>query len=241
MDPDDVVRERGVDTVHELLDSPKPLLEFLLLDIPTEPSRRRRAGLRLAPLVCSASDAAVRQNLVEELARHLYLRPREVEEAGRQPRRSQAAAQSTVRAPVPPGERELVRILLECSGEWRRRILELVHRDLFEDERVRKVLEEAGAVLKSDSEQADFVGELMQRCTDSDAANLVAELGNSKMPEITDETIRLQLQTIVQRQAQERSLRLAPLIAAAEASGNSSELDRLLAEKARLRQYSVEF
>ena len=59
--------------------NPTSLLDFLLKEMPDDPAERRRAGLGLAPLVCVASDPAVRRNLIEELARRLNLRPREVE------------------------------------------------------------------------------------------------------------------------------------------------------------------
>jgi hypothetical protein len=57
---------------------------------------------------------------------------------------------------------------------------------------------------------------------------------------VTDETIRLQLRMLLDHQAKERARRLAPLIAAAEARGDLTELDRLLEEKARLRQKNAE-
>jgi predicted component of type VI protein secretion system len=60
------------------------------------------------------------------------------------------------------------------------------------------------------------------------------------MPEVTDETIRLQLRMLLDHQAKEHARRLAPLIAAAEARGDLTELDRLLEEKARLRQKNAE-
>jgi hypothetical protein len=55
------------------------------------------------------------------------------------------------------------------------------------------------------------------------------------MPEISDESIRIQLKALLQRQAREGSRRLEPLIAAAEKRGDRAEVDRLLAEKTRLR------
>ena len=55
------------------------------------------------------------------------------------------------------------------------------------------------------------------------------------MPEITDESIRVQLKTLLQRQAKEGAQRLEPQIAAAEKRGDHAEVDRLLAEKTRLR------
>ncbi len=240
MDPDDVIRERGAEVFSELLKHPTPLLEFLLGDLPPEPARRRRAGLQLATLVCSASDPALRQNLVEELARQLYLRPREIEEHGRQPRRGGVVQQVVERTPLPPGERELVRILLECSGTWRKKIIDLVQPELIEDDRIRHLLEEAAVVMGREGSEAAFAAELLRSSADPEASSLVAEVSNAPMPEITDETIRVQLRALLQRQARERARRLGPQIDAAEQRGDAEELDRLLAEKARLRRDSAE-
>lgn len=239
MDPDDLIREGGEDAFRKLLERPTSLLEFLLADLPPDPAGRRRSGLKLAPLVCSATDPALRQNLVEELARQLYLRPREIEEHGRRILRGGPSAQPAQRVPIPPGERELARILLDCTDAWRQKILEVVHTEYIEDSRIRRLLEDAGEIGEIDAE-SDFVNELLGRCTDPDTSSLVAELCTSPMPEITDESIRVQLETLLQHQARERSRRLAPLIAAAEERGDNAELDRLLAEKARLRQESAE-
>jgi DNA primase len=239
LDPDDVVRERGVEVVREQLMQPTPLLEFLLADLPPEPAQRRRSGLKLAPLVCSSSDPALRQNLVEELARQLYLRPSEIEEQGRRERRQAAAAAVIERRSPPPGERELARILLHCSGGWRQRILDLVRVEYLEDTRVRTLMEDAAGA-GGDQPAPAFVSELLGRCTDPDASSLVAELCNSPMPEITDETIRIQLKILLERQAREGSRRLEPAIAEAERRGDHDEVDRLLAEKTRLRRESAE-
>jgi len=114
-----------------------------------------------------------------------------------------------------------------------------VYTEYIEDSRIRRLLEDAGEIGEIDAE-GDFVNELLGRCTDPDTSSLVAELCTSPMPEITDESIRVQLETLLQHQARERSRRLAPLIAAAEERGDNAELDRLLAEKARLRQEFAE-
>ncbi len=235
MDPDDLIRERGVEAFRELLDRPTSLLEFILAELPLDPAQRRISGLELAPLVCSASNPALRQNLVEELARQLYLRPREIEEHGRKGLRPGTVTAKVERTPMPPGERELARILLDCSSEWRRRILEVVDIEYIRDPRVRQLLEEATTIAGMDQDEADFVTELLRQGTDPDASSLVAELCTAAMPEITDESIRIQLRTILHRQAREGARRLEPLIAAAEERGDHAELDRLLAEKRRLR------
>jgi DNA primase len=235
MDPDDLIRERGAEAFRELLDRPTSLLEFILAELPPDPAQRRISGLELAPLVCSASNPALRQNLVEELARQLYLRPREIEEHGRKGLRPGTVTGRVERTPMPPGERELARILLDCSSEWRRRILEIVDIEYIRDPRVRQLIEEATTIAGMDRDEPDFVAELLRQCTDPDASSLVAELCTAAMPEITDESIRIQLRTILHRQAREGARRLEPLIAAAEKRGDHAELDRLLAEKQRLR------
>jgi DNA primase len=240
MDPDDLIRERGERAFRDLLEKPTPLLDFLLGELPPDPAQRRRAGLRLSPLVCSASDPALRRNLLEELARQLYLTPREIEEHGERGHRGAPAASAATRRPIPPGERELARILLECSGAWRSKILGIVHLEYIQDPRVRRLLEDGRVIEDADDAGTDFVAALLEFCTDPDTTTLVAELCNSPMPEISDESIRVQLKALVQRQAREGSRRLEPLIKAAEEKGDRAELDRLLAEKTRLRRELAE-
>jgi DNA primase len=239
-DPDDVVREAGVDAFQDMLARPSSLLEYLLAELPSEPAARRRAGLKLAPLVCAASDPASRQNLIEELARQLYLRPSEIEEQGRRGRRQTPASKPAARRSMPPGERELARILLECSDQWRRRIVELVDQKFIRDRRVRLVLETAGS-LELEGDGSAFVIALLEVCADQEVQALVAELANSEMPPVSDDSITQQLTTLLQRQSLEQSRQLEPLIAAAEKQGDDQEVDRLLAEKARLRAKSAEF
>ena len=142
-DPDDVVRDGGAEAIRELLKRPASALEFLLAGLPEQPEALRREGLKLAPLVCAASNAATRQNLVEELARRLYLRPREIEEHGRSPVR-RAAPIAPAGGPRhgeigAPGERHLARILLEGTPHWRARIVERVRPELIDDDRVRSL------------------------------------------------------------------------------------------------------
>lgn len=240
MDPDDLIRDHGEDSMRELLEHPTPLLDFLIGDLPKDPAQRRRSGLQLASLVCSASDPAVRQNLIEELARQLYLRPSEIEEHGSKGRRSAPATGVGDRRPVPPGERELARILLECSSAWRSKILKIVHVEYIQDPRVRRLLEDGRSIEDLGDTGANFVSELLRLCTDPETTSLVAELCTSTMPEISDESIRVQLKALLLRQAREGSRRLEPLIAEAEKRGDQAEVDRLLAEKTRLRLESAE-
>jgi DNA primase len=240
-DPDDIVRERGADAFRELLGAPSSLLDFLLAELPESPGERRRHGLQFAPLVCAAADPAIRQNLVEELARRLYLRPRDIEERGRQPRpASRGRAAPPARAAMPPGERHLARILLECGPQWRARIVRLVDPELISDSRVRSLLAAAAELVES-SQEKGVVQALLDRCPDDAVQAFVAELCNSRWPALTEEATRSQVRLVVDRQSRELARRLAPEISAAEARGDHDEVARLLAEKARLRQNLVEF
>ncbi|MEJ2563293.1 MAG: hypothetical protein P8Z42_11470, partial [Anaerolineales bacterium] len=113
---------------------------------------------------------------------------------------------------MPPGERELARMLLECSSGWRSRILEFVLPEYITDSRVRRLLEDSRTIVKDESSKTDFVSVLLERCSDPGLKILVAELCTSPMPEITDESIRVQMQTLLLHQAREGSRRLEPLI-----------------------------
>ncbi len=242
-DPDDIVRDRGVDAFRELLGKPTSLVDFLLLDLPENPGDRRKGGLEFAPLVCAAADAAVRQNLVEELARRLYLRPRDIEDRGRSPARGRRAPTTSAAGhEIAPGERHLARILLECGPQWRARIVKMVDPELISDGRVRSLLMAAATLEELPNEApGDVVRELLGECSDQAVDSFVAQLCNSQWPALTEESTRSQVRLIVDRQCRERARRLAPMISSAEARGDHDEVSRLLAEKARLRQNLVKF
>jgi hypothetical protein len=132
--------------------------------------------------------------------------------------------------------------LIEGSDQWRARIVELVHADLIVDDRVRRLLDAAGEMLSGEEPpDSDAVGELLRLCSDDSVSQFVAELCNSDWPELTDDSIKVQLRTIFEQQSRELARRLAPQIRSAEERGDHVELERLLAEKARLRQNSAKF
>jgi DNA primase len=242
-DPDDIVRDRGPEAFHDLLRTPSSLMDFLLAALPEDPGERRRNGLRLAPLVCAAADPATRQNLVEELARRLYLRPRDIEERGRAPARNQRVpSSSSAPADIASGERQLARILIECDQHSRDRIVQVVNVEQIADSRVRRLLE-AAAQLGEDPAGAPeaAVRKLLDLCSDQAVETFVAELSNSDWPELTQESIRALVRLIIDRQNRELARRLEPMIASAEARGDYDEVSRLQAEKVRLRQNTVEF
>jgi DNA primase len=239
-DPDDVIRAGGAELIRQLIERPTPLLEFLLSGLPEDPHQRRRHALAHAPLVCGTRNPATRRHLVNELGRLTDLAPREVEEMGSGALRARTAAAAPPSAPAPPvpaGERALVRILLEASPTWRERILTAVRPDLLRDQRLQRLVVEAASVDADGSPSpADFSRALLERCTDPETTLLIAELANSPLPELTDDSMERQLRLALREQSRELARRLRPAIEAAERSGDREELNRLLAEKARLRQ-----
>jgi hypothetical protein len=120
--------------------------------------------------------------------------------------------------------------------------LETVRPELIEDPRVRLLIE---TVVKLDPTssmaQIELLRQVLDQCGDEATRTFVAQLCNSELPELTEDSIRSQLRVLLDLQARESARRLAPLIEAAERSGDHAELERLLAEKARLRQDSAKF
>ncbi|RLA02743.1 MAG: hypothetical protein DRQ54_11745, partial [Gammaproteobacteria bacterium] len=235
-DPDDIIRDHGVEAMNALVENPMPILKFLVRDLPPEPRERRREGLKLSEMVCSATDPAMRRNLIEELARELYLRPHDIEAQGRQPRSSGEVLPKR-RESVAPGELYLARILLECGHDWRVRIVDAVDVEGIEDVRVRTVIHAVEDMISGDTESKGAL-DVVALCQNLDEStkSLVAELVNSELPEVTDETIIRHLGVVLDRQARYRARRIGPLIEEAERRGDNEEVSRLLAEKARLRR-----
>jgi len=235
-DPDDVVREGGVEAFRALAKTPAPLLDFLLADAPGDPAQRRKVGLGLAPLVCSAANPATRQNLIEELARRINLRPRDVESAGRAPGRrggpSRDAETPAARNDVPPGERDLARILLEGSPSIRTRAVEIVEPAMIEDERVRTLFELAGEW----GADTDVATRVMTEAEDEAVRTLVARLCAGDGPEVTDEGAEATLVQVARRQRQAKARALQEAIEEAAQAGDFERLAELQQEKIRLRK-----
>lgn len=229
-DPDDLIRDDGAEAFAALLESPTPLLDFLLTDLPEDRRERRRLGAELAPLIGSARDPVARFSMLEELARRLDL-PLEVLRQGSRknaPPRPPAAAPGVMVEAVrlPPGERELLRILLECGDAWRRRILPLVDLDLLEAPEVRKVVE-----LLAECGRDVAIQDLAETSEDPRLIALIAALTLGDRPPISEEGIRAQVNILLKRQAELRSRRLQPEIEAAAGRGDLEEVARLQAEK----------
>ena len=233
-DPDDVVREGGAAAFRVAMEAPIPLLEFLLADAPVRPSDRRRAGLKLAPLVCSAANPAVRRNLLYELAQLVDLPPEQVEEHGAA-RADPQRPQSVQTHPAITGERALAYILVAGAPQWRKRAIAEVQAELLEDARVRRLLQVVSEV-GAEATSLELTNRLVSVPEDADLTSLVAELVSSDLPPLTDAAIEAQLRVLRQQHAREAARRLGPLIEEAERRGDDEELARLQATKARLRR-----
>ncbi len=236
VDPDDVVRSGGEDAFREILAHPVSLLDTLLAGLSGDPAARRHAGIEVAEIVGRARDPVTRYQLLEELARRLDL-PLEVVRERAGTIAPGAARERARQAPSFPGERLLIRILLEGSPAWRRRLLDTTEPELLADPRVRDILaaaHELGA-LEEAGPQA-YTRALVDRLGASEATHLVAELGAAELPVLEDEAIASQLRVLQRRQRSEGARRLQRAIEAAQSGGDRAEQERLLAEKVRIRR-----
>lgn len=235
-DPDDIIRTGGVEAFESMATVPTPLLDFLLVDLPPDPAERRRAGLNLAPLVCSAANPAYRQNLIDELARRLNLRPRDIESKGR--------AQGSHGGPPPsispqpshvgtaPGESDLARILLEGSATIKAKAVETIDCKLIEDSRVRSLFE----LVKEWGADQEVAPRVMADCEDEAVRTFVARLCTSALPPVTDQGAASTIAQVVLRQRRSASRDLQEAIERASREGDLELLAQLQMEKVRLRQ-----
>jgi len=240
-DPDDVIRAGGREAFLELLERPLPLIDFLCAELPDDPATRRRTGIEIAPLVGGARDPITRLQLMEQLSRRLDLPVEAVREYARKRRPRQQGPPpaegppGTARLPIPSGERELLRILIECEPELRRGILERLRPELLESPEVRNLV----AIIAAQAAEAPpgpGVQALLAETVDPALSSLVAEICLAGKPDLTEAGIHAQLRLLLQRQTRLAARRLQREIEAAEARGDIDEMQRLQAEKVALRQ-----
>lgn len=232
-DPDDIVRRDGAGAFQGMIDGAQSLLEYLFEGLPPDPALRRKEGLHLAPIVCSAANPAIRQNLVEELARRLNLRPRDIENSGRSAPRMPPAPPDTMKTDrlphPPPGEMDIIRILLSGPDELRDRICAEVREEILSDSRTREILR-----IALDNE-GDPTTAILEQSRDEGTHALIAEISLSVPSSEADDQGTKTLEEILTRQRTLEARKLQAAIEEAAERGDFETLAELQKRKMELR------
>ena len=212
-DPDDVVRTEGGDAVREMLGKPSSLVDFLVQDLPDERAARQRGAAELATLVGSAKDPHIRDELFLELTQRVGFSQDVLRDLARRVGGHGGAVRApSVRPSLGAGELFLARIILDGGARWRRLIADQVESAHRDDERLGRLIEAlrvfSGGEANADG---DFVRWLQDTIDDDELMMLVAQVSAGAGPELTEDTIRLQLQRVMLEQwrAQARDLTAA--------------------------------
>jgi DNA primase len=239
-DPDDVVRAGGAKAFRAHLDTAMPLIDFLLADAPTDRAARRQRGAELAAAVAVAGNPVHRQQLLEELARRLDLPFQVVEEAALQTgSRSQSAAREPATAasatrPLPAGEQQLARLLLEGSASTRARLLAGVVEAQLTDDRTRTLVAAIRAICEHLQPETEELLAELTRDQPEPLRQLVSELLNCDGPAVSEDSVGSLLRDVLLRQSSEELRALQRQIDAAERSGEEDRVRELLTTKQQI-------
>ncbi len=183
MDPCDFLVERGPEAFHERIGAAPDLFESKLDSVGRKHSLdtangRARALDEILATIALVSNAAKADLLLQRAAKHLGVdeaaarrRLRALAARRRAPRRERE--QEPPREPLPRDEGGVVRAIL-AAGELMPCVLERVSLDDFEDERVRRILEECIGLY--DREGEIDPSELTARLQDAELAAIVADM-----------------------------------------------------------------
>jgi DNA primase len=201
-DPDDVVRSQGGDAMREMLVNPSSLVEFLVQDLPEERAARQRGAAELATLIGSARDPHIRDELFMELTQRMGFSEAVLRDLARQMgRRRGPVAAPKARASLGSGEFLLARIILDGDARWRRLVADQVDPAHRGDERLSRLIENLRIFSGDDAnDDGDFVRWLQDSSEDEELMMLVAEVSTGAGPELTEDSIRLQLQRVMLEQ-----------------------------------------
>jgi len=212
-DPDDVVRTEGGDAMRELLAKPSSLVEFLVQDLPEERAARQREAAELATLVGSARDPHIRDELFMELTQRVGFSVDVLRDLARRLGGPRGAAPApSIRPTLSAGEFFLVRIIIDGDARWQRLIADQVEPAQRGDPRVGRLIDALRRFVGNQTNDGgDFVRWLQGEIDDADLMSMVAEVSAGRGPNLTDETVRLQLHRVMLEQwkAQARDLTAA--------------------------------
>jgi DNA primase len=201
-DPDDIIRTRGGDAMREMLGNPSSLVEFLVQDLPDERTARQRGAADLAVLVGSARDPHIRDELFMELTQRMGFSEDVLRDLARRMGGQRGADRSPRAGPsLGSGELFLARIILDGGPRWRRLVADQVDPTHRGDERLGRLIEKL-KIFSADeaNEDRDFIRWLQDSTVDDELMVLVAEVSAGSGPELSEESIRLQLQRVMLEQ-----------------------------------------
>ena len=201
-DPDDVVRSQGGDAMREILVNPSSLVDFLVQDLPEERAARQRGAAELATLIGSARDPHIRDELFMELTQRMGFSEAVLRDLARQMggRRGPVAA-PRAHPSLGSGEFFLARIILDGDARWRRLVADQVDPAHRGDERLSRLIENLKIFSGDDAnDDGDFVRWLQDSSEDEELMMLVAEVSTGAGPELTEDSIRIQLQRVMLEQ-----------------------------------------
>jgi len=230
-DPDDVIREGGIQAAEDLFAQPTSLIDFLIRDLPETPTQRQRAAAGLAEVIAVASDPHTKNELLMELSLRLGFSTEVLRDLARRTRnQTPPGGRPPPRSPhsLPSGEAMLARIILEGGPTWQRRIARDVEVMLPSDPRVQRLV----ASLKTFQENGLFDKEefhswLLREVDDDELTTLLAHLSNAEVPELTDQTILTQMKVTLNEQWRNEARSLTAEIQRVEQEGDDAAVARL--------------
>jgi DNA primase len=242
-DPDDVVRVEGGEAMRALLENPSSLVEFLVEDLPDERGARQRAAAEIAALLGSARDPHIRDQLFLELTQRVGFSEGVLRDLARRMNDHRGVAKApAARSSLAAGELFLTRIVLDGDDRWRRLIAREVEPAHRGDPRLARLLRELRRFTENeDGEPRNFVRWLHDEVEDEELLLLVAEVSTAAGPELTDETVRRQLQRVLLEQWKAQARELTAEVRSAEDRDDLAEIARLQTELAALRVRRPDF
>ena len=242
-DPDDVVRAEGGDAARALLAEPSSLVEFLVEDLPDERAARQREATELAALVGSARDPHIRDELFMELTQRMGFSQDVLRDLARRVGgRGGASRAPSARPSLGAGELFLARIILDGGARWRRLVADQVNPAHRGDERLGRLIEALRTFYGEDTnDDESFVRWLQENLEDEELMMLVAQVSAGAGPELTEDSIRLQLRRVMLEQWKTEANRLTAAIRRADERGDHERVADLQKQKGELRSRMPDF
>ncbi len=235
-DPDDIIRDGGVEAARVLLSRPTSLMDFLIGDLPHHPTQRQRAGAQLAELIGSAQDPHTRAELFMDLSIRLGLSAEVLRDLARRTGPRHQPSPRTGPPAIPTGEAMLVRIILEGGEGWRSKIAREIEPTLRSDHRVGRLIELVRQFERvADRDGDDFYQWLQHNLQDDEITTLIARIATTDAPPLTEETIKKQVTVAMAEQWKVQARQLTEAIRRAEQEHDDNAVRSLQEQLQKLR------